>query len=163
MSGQSIYLFHHRKKRMKRREYRKNTDAKWCGSSKGKTRQDKTRQDIVTLQVQLFGTQLARKRQSRRAKLILLQNRYYIIISKKQRKRKEEISVMNSKARKTNLFNATCERGLRFRISRFYFLCYHGCIKVIIPLIDIGLPQSKKVYVYKARFEYKCIKKYSNK
>ena len=50
MSGQtyfkSIYLFHHRKKRMKRREYRKNTDAKWCGSSKGKTRQYKTRQDI---------------------------------------------------------------------------------------------------------------------
>ena len=56
-----------------------------------------------------------------------------------------------------------CKQALRFRISRFYFLCYHGCIKVIIPLIDIGLPQSKKVYVYKARFEYKCIKKYSNK
>ena len=75
-----------------------------------KTRQDKTF-IIVTLQVQLFGTHLARKRYSRRAKLILLQIRYYIIISKKQRKRKEEIRVMNSKARKINLFNATCERG----------------------------------------------------
>ena len=32
-------------------------------------------------------------------------------MGKKQRKRKEEICVMNSKARKTNLFNATCERG----------------------------------------------------
>ena len=42
-----VYLFvSPQKKKMKRREYRKNTDAKWCGSSKGKTRQDKTRQDI---------------------------------------------------------------------------------------------------------------------
>ena len=76
---------------------------------------DKARQNkaffIIILQVQFFGTQLARKRWLRRAKLILLQIRYYIIISKKQRKRKEEICVMNSKARKTNLFNATCERG----------------------------------------------------
>ena len=42
------------------------------------------------------------------------------IISKKQRKRKGEICVMNSKARKTNLFIATCEKA-KFRISRFYF------------------------------------------
>ena len=33
------------------------------------------------------------------------------IISKKQRKRKEEICVINSKARKTNLFSATYERS----------------------------------------------------
>ena len=42
------------------------------GAEAQKERQDKTRQDIVTLQVQLFGTQLARKRWSRRDKLILL-------------------------------------------------------------------------------------------
>ena len=35
--------------------------------------------------------------------------------------------------------------------------------KETIRLIDIGLPRSKKVYVYKARFENKCIKKHSNK
>ena len=59
MSGQtcfkSIYLFHHRKK-------------KWKDESTEKTQMQsgaeaqKERQDIVTLQVQLFGTQLARKR-----------------------------------------------------------------------------------------------------
>ena len=86
---------------------------------------DKTRDKtfiIIILQEQFFGTHLARKCYSRRAKLILLQIRYYIIISKKQRKKKEEICVMNSKARKTNLFNAACEigYGLGFRdfISR---------------------------------------------
>ena len=38
-------------------------------------------------------------------------NQILRIISKKQRNRKEEMCVMNSKARKTNLFNATCKRG----------------------------------------------------
>ena len=72
------------------------------------TRQDKTF-IIIILQVQFFGAQVARKRQSRRAKLILFQIRYYYFklnISKKQRKRKEEIRVMNSKARKTSFSSA---------------------------------------------------------
>ena len=38
-------------------------------------------------------------------------NQILQMISKKQRKRKEEIRVINLKARKTNLFNTTCERS----------------------------------------------------
>ena len=77
--------------------------------------QDKTRQDIyyrnITSTIVWHAVSKKTLVEARRAKLILFQIRYYIIISKKQRKRKEEICVMNSKARKTNLFNATCERG----------------------------------------------------
>ena len=40
-------------------------------------------------------------------------NQILQIISKKQRKKKEQICVVNSKARKTNLFNATCERSYK--------------------------------------------------
>ena len=68
MSGQtcfkSIYLFHHRKKKWKDESTEKTQMQ--SGAEAQKERQDNTRQDktliIVTLQVQLFGTQLARKR-----------------------------------------------------------------------------------------------------
>ena len=40
-------------------------------------------------------------------------NQILQIIGKKQRERKEEICVINSKARKTNLFNATRERSYK--------------------------------------------------
>ena len=55
--------------------------------------QDRTRQDIYyhNITSTIFGTQLARKRSSRRAKLILLQIRYYIIISEKQRKKRRNM------------------------------------------------------------------------
>ena len=55
------------------------------------------------------------------SKFILLQYRYKKVKSKEKRKEKKikKIIVVKSKARKTSLFNASCERimlqGLRFR------------------------------------------------
>ena len=69
--------------------------------------QDKTRQGrqdkafiIIILQAQFFGTQLAIKRSSRRAKLILLQIRYYILISKKAKKKKRRNMCNEFKSKK---------------------------------------------------------------
>ena len=88
--------------------------------------QDKTRQDIyyhnitstifwhaVSKKTLVEACQINSQYKQKLIRGFLLQIRYTVlpIISKKQRKRKEEICVMNSKARKTNLFNATRERG----------------------------------------------------
>ena len=65
---------------------------------------------IIILQVQFLGTQLAKKIRTlaEECQINSITNQILQIISKKQRKRKEQICVINSKARKTNLFNATC-------------------------------------------------------
>ena len=59
----------------------------------------------------------------------LLQNRYYLIISEKA---KRKMCVIKSKARKTNLFNATAKEAKVKDFAVIYSLHYHGCIKVII-------------------------------
>ena len=46
-----------------------------------------------------------------RSQINSITNQILQIISKKQRKRKEEICVINSKARKAGLFNETCKRS----------------------------------------------------
>ena len=77
------------------------------------TRQDKTREHIYhNITSTIFWHAVSKKTLVEACQIInSITNQILHIISKKQRKRKEEICVMNSKARKTNLFNATCERG----------------------------------------------------
>ena len=75
---------------------------------------DKTRQDIYyhNITSTIFWHAVSKKTLVEACKINYITKQIlYYIISKTQRKRKEEICVMSSKARKTNLFNATCERG----------------------------------------------------
>ena len=51
---------------------------------------------------------------------------------KSKEKRKEKICVIKSKPRKTNLFNATVKEAKVKDFAIFYFLRYHGFIKVMI-------------------------------
>ena len=73
--------------------------------------QDKTRQDIYydNITSTIFWHAVSKKTLVEACQINSITNQILHIISKKQRKRKEEICVMDSKARKTNLFNATCD------------------------------------------------------
>ena len=76
-------------------------------------RQDKTRQDIYyhNIASSISWHAVSKKMLVEACQINSITNQISQIISKKQRKRKQETCVINSKARKTNLFNATCERS----------------------------------------------------
>ena len=75
--------------------------------------QDKTRQDIYYRNITstIVWHAVSKKTLVEACQFNSITNQILHIIRKKQKKRKEEICVMNSKGGKTNLFNATCERG----------------------------------------------------
>ena len=66
---------------------------------------------IIILQVQFFWHAVSQKTLVEAWQINSITNQILQIISKKQRKRKEEMCVINSKVRKTNLFSTTCERS----------------------------------------------------
>ena len=82
---------------------------------------------IIILQVQIFCMQLAKKHLLRQINYIA--NQIIQTISKKQRKRKDEICVINSKAGKTSLFNATCERS-QLKARSWFNLLYNVAIEL---------------------------------
>ena len=76
-------------------------------------RQDETKEDICYRNIasSISWHTVSKKTLDEACLINSITNQISQIISKKQRKRKEETCVINSKARKTNLFNATCERS----------------------------------------------------
>ena len=76
-------------------------------------RQDETKEDICyhNIASSISWHTVSKKTLDEACLINSITNQISQIISKKQRKRKEETCVINSKARKTNLFNATCERS----------------------------------------------------
>ena len=80
-----------------------------------KTRQEKAREDIYyhNIASSISWHAVSKKTPVEACQINSIMNQISQVISKKQRKRKEATKscVINSKARKTNLCNATCERS----------------------------------------------------
>ena len=85
-------------------------------------KKDKTRQDIYYHNIAStisWHTVSKKKTLVETCQISSITNQTLQIISKKQRKSQEEICVINSKARKTNLVNAICERSPGLGFSDF--------------------------------------------
>ena len=85
-------------------------------------KKDKTRQDIYyhNIASTISWHAVSKKKTLVEAcQINSITNQTLQIISKKQRKSQEEICVINSKARKTNLVNAICERSPGLGFSDF--------------------------------------------
>ena len=84
-------------------------------------KKEKTRQDIYyhNIASTISWHTVSKKKNASLGQINSITNQTLQIISKKQRKSQEEICVINSKARKTNLVNAICERSPGLGFSDF--------------------------------------------
>ena len=86
-------------------------------------KKEKTRQDIyyhnIASTISWHTVSKKKKPLVEACQINSITNQTLQIISKKQRKSQEEICVINSKARKTNLVNAICERSPGLGFSDF--------------------------------------------